>query len=48
MEEAEGPELTVEALTARVLGCNFVAIHVRALICYLFPPDSCICPRCGY
>lgn len=28
MEEAEGPELTVESLTTRMLAINFVAIHV--------------------
>jgi len=28
MEEAEGPELTPERLTVRVLVVNFAAIHV--------------------
>lgn len=32
MEEAEGPELTVEALTTRILIVNFVAIHVGLYI----------------
>jgi hypothetical protein len=32
MEEAEGPELTPEHLTTRVLGVNFAAIHVSTNI----------------
>ena len=28
MEEAEGPELTVNFLTTRILALNFAAIHV--------------------
>jgi hypothetical protein len=30
MDEAEGPELTAECLTTRVLVVNFAAIHVSA------------------
>ena len=28
MDEAEGPELTVESLTTRMLVVNFAAVHV--------------------
>ena len=30
MDEAEGPELTTESLTTRVLVVNFAAVHVSA------------------
>lgn len=36
MEEAEGPELTVEALTIRMLAVNFVAIHVGLHVVSLY------------
>ena len=28
MDKAEGPELTIKFLTARILGVNFASIHV--------------------
>ena len=32
MDEAEGPELTAERLTSRVLVFNFAGIHVSTII----------------
>lgn len=40
MDETDGPERTVEALTTRVLVANFVAIHVRAYVFSLYSSSN--------
>ena len=41
MEEAEGPELTIKSLTARMLVVNFAAIHVGPeAVSYIYDAQS--------
>ena len=40
MQEAEGPELTINCLTNRILGLNLAAIHVGPDVVSSYTYDS--------